>query len=249
MTQSPISNLPRQLLNRRWWLSNLLVLLGIAFLIRLGIWQLDRREQRQAQNAELAAQLAQPPIPLTGPDSLPADPTTLRDRQATATGRYDFTHQFSLTQQVWQDTTGFRLITPLVLEDGRHAILVDRGWLPIAMETPDQWTQFDEPGQLTIQGYIQPSQPTPGGPPTPAADPQQPRYRLDIEAIQAQMPYELLPVYLQAAGDDTQLPYRADPIPDLSEGPHLSYAIQWFLFALILAIAYLAYVHQHSNRR
>jgi len=48
MTQSPISNLPRLLFTRRWWLSTLLVLLGIAFLIRLGLWQLDRREQRQA---------------------------------------------------------------------------------------------------------------------------------------------------------------------------------------------------------
>jgi surfeit locus 1 family protein len=249
MTQSPIATLPRLLFTRRWRLATLLVLLGIAFLIRLGLWQLDRREQRQAQNTALAAQLAQPPIPLTGPSSLPADPTTLRDRQATATGRYDFSHQFALTQQVWQDTAGFRLITPLVLEDGRHAILVDRGWLPADLESPDQWAQFDEPGQLTVQGYIQPSQPPPNNSATTTspAEPQQSWYRLDIPAIQSQMPYELLLVYLQAAGDDSQLPYRAAPVPDLSEGPHLSYAIQWFLFALILTLAYLAYVHQHTK--
>jgi surfeit locus 1 family protein len=84
---------------------------------------------------------------------------------------------------------------------------------------------------------------------------------VDIQAIQAQMPYELLPVYvlesatedvqflsegMQSAPDDgdSDLPYRPEPEFDLSNGPHLGYAIQWFIFALILGIVYVSYVRK-----
>jgi surfeit locus 1 family protein len=70
---------------------------------------------------------------------------------------------------------------------------------------------------------------------------------VDIPAIQAQVPYELLPVYLLQVppeGNATQLPYRAEPEVDLSDGPHLGYAIQWFIFSLILGIIYVRYVNK-----
>jgi surfeit locus 1 family protein len=63
------------------------------------------------------------------------------------------------------------------------------------------------------------------------------------------MPYELLPIYLLQAPDGSAdgLPYRAEPERDFSEGPHLGYAVQWFLFAAILGAGYLGYVARHPG--
>jgi surfeit locus 1 family protein len=81
--------------------------------------------------------------------------------------------------------------------------------------------------------------------------PQQQWYRIDVEAIQQQMPYRLLPFFLlQTPPDEVQdvLPYRVAAEIDLSEGPHMGYAIQWFLFAAVLAVGYARLVSTHDNR-
>jgi surfeit locus 1 family protein len=63
--------------------------------------------------------------------------------------------------------------------------------------------------------------------------------------LQPQMPYELLPIFVVQAKEDNQvLPYRREQEIDLSEGPHLSYAVQWFIFSLGLGIAYVIYVRK-----
>ncbi|GAB4542001.1 MAG: SURF1 family protein [Anaerolineae bacterium] len=239
-----------RLFSRRWWWSTLIVLLGMAVLARLGVWQLDRLEQRKARNAEIIAQLSLPPLPLTA-EGLPEDLGDLKYRRATARGEFDFSHQVVLLHQNWMNAPGVHLIAPLVLEGGSQAVLVDRGWLPADQAAPDGWSQFDEPGLLEVTGFIQLSQTLPSRSQT-AGQPESPEfrsewYRVDIEAIQAQMPYQLLPVFiLQSPAEDegVRLPYRSEPEFDLSNGPHLGYALQWFVFALILGIVYVSYVRK-----
>jgi surfeit locus 1 family protein len=244
-------SLVRVLFSRRWWWATVVVLLGMALLARLGIWQLDRLEQRRARNAEIVEQLALPPLPLNG-QPLPADLTDLKYRRASITGEFDFSHQVGLKNQNWMDAPGIHLITPLPIEGTSQAVLVDRGWLPLDQATPESWEAYDEAGPVTITGFIQTSQTLPGGrsTPTPLVGPQSEWYRVDIQAIQAQMPYELLPVYVLESppqGMDTRLPYQVEPEFDLSDGPHLGYAIQWFIFALILGIIYVSYVNKKEK--
>ncbi|MCI0580119.1 MAG: SURF1 family protein [Chloroflexi bacterium] len=244
----PLSQLPRTLLGRRWWWTTLLVVLGMVVLARLGFWQLDRLEQRQARNAELTRQLAQPPIELAGA-ALPAGPAAWRDRPAVARGRYDFSLQVLLVEQRWQGAPGVHLITPLLLEGSQAAVLVDRGWIPLS-EAGDL-AQFDEPGLVTVSGYLQLSQTLPGGRQIIPDGPKQEWFRVDIEGLQGQISYELLPVYLlqsPVAGAATTLPYRAELDVDLSNGPHLSYAVQWFIFMTLLAVGYARYVALHDSR-
>jgi surfeit locus 1 family protein len=64
------------------------------------------------------------------------------------------------------------------------------------------------------------------------------------------MPYTLMPVYLQwlPKDPDLELPYRAEREIDLSEGSHLGYAIQWFLFATVLGVGYLSLILQQEKR-
>jgi surfeit locus 1 family protein len=61
--------------------------------------------------------------------------------------------------------------------------------------------------------------------------------RLDREGLRSRLPYSLYSLYLRQVPDSTlpAFPRRLEP-PALDDGPHLSYAIQWFSFALIALI-------------
>ncbi len=243
-TKSPARLLA--LFSRRWLPSTLLVLLGMVVLVRLGFWQLDRLEQRRDRNAQLAAQLAQSPLELTGAAALPADVTGLKNRRIVARGEFDFEHQIGLKAQTWRGEPGIHLVTPLRLASG-EAVLVDRGWIPVDESAPEQWPRFDEAGPVTVTGHIRLSETLPNS--QPPAGPQQEWYRVDIEAIAPQLPYPILPMYVQQLppeANNAAYPARLTPEVDLSEGPHLGYAVQWFLFALILGGGYI-HVYRKEN--
>lgn len=246
----PIS--PTTFFNKRWWLSTLLVLAAMAVMARLGVWQLNRLAQRQARNAQIEYQLSLPPISLNDSAPLPADLNTLKLRQATVSGKFDFSRQVALTQQNWMGSPGVHLITPLIIEGSNQAVLVDRGWIPYNESAPDRWAQFNESNQLSITGFVKLSQELPQAPTETNKNtqnaPQSEWYRVDIAAIQAQLPYPLLPIYIEQlpADGNGNLPLRMAPEFDLSDGPHLGYAIQWFIFALILGLGYIHYVRKNK---
>lgn len=239
------------LFSRKWWWVTILVVVGMAVFLRLSVWQWDRLQQRRAANVVLAAALAAPPMPLTAV-SLPPGPSSLKDRQVIVSGTYDLTHQVALKVQNWNGRAGIHLIAPLVDENGETAVLVDRGWIPDSEADPTRWTQFDETGPITVTGYVALSQIISRQTASVAPVPQKEWYRVDVAAIQAQMPYNLLPVYVVQSppdGGDTALPFHAEREIDLSEGSHLSYAIQWIFFSLLLGGGYLIYVHKSLHDR
>lgn len=239
------------LFGRRWWWKTLIVLAAMAFMAGLGVWQLDRLEQRRAYNAQLEAKLASPPLTVDG-NELPEAPADLVDRQAVVSGEYDYAHQIALKNQSYQGQPGVHLVTPLRIDGSNSAILINRGWVPYQEGTPERWAQFDEPAPAQLLGYLQKSQKLPNGATTQIPEtPQSAWYRLDIEAIAPQMPYSLLPVYLDLAPEmersRTALPVRVEPEIEISEGSHLSYALQWFAFALIAGIVYVSLVRRQES--
>jgi len=46
----------------------------------------------------------------------------------------------------------------------------------------------------------------------------------------------------------TDLPYRSAPDLELTEGPHMGYAIQWFTFAVLLLGGYPVFVNREESR-
>lgn len=242
-----VSQLVRALFSRQWWWVTLLVIALMIALARLGFWQLDRLSQRRESNRIMAAALAASPIDLTE-EVLPTDLSMLRDRQVIATGEYDFVNQLVLKVQNWEGQAGVNLVTPLVLQGDESAVLVDRGWIPEAENNALDRAQYNVEGQVKVEGYAALSQALSGREPYIPEEPQSEWYRIDIAAIQPQMPYTLLPIYIRAApGDKQELPFRRAQEIDLSEGPHLGYALQWFTFSLGLGIAYVIYVHKHMQ--
>lgn len=233
--------------SRRWWWVTVLVLLGMVGLVRLGFWQLDRMHQKQAFNTMLSERWREQPYDLTA-KPLPPDRTQFEYRRVEASGRFDYDRQIVLKNQFANDAPGVYLVTPLLLSDDR-AVLVARGWLPLDQASPEQWGQYEEVAGAPVIGLIQESQTITGA--EPPATAQSEWFRIDIAAIQRQMPYQLDPIYVLQLPEEgrayDKLPIREEPAP-LDEGNHFSYAIQWFTFALILGFGYIQLIRYTESR-
>lgn len=237
----------KTLFSRKWWWVTLLVLALMALLARLGFWQLDRLDERRVENVALAAALDANPVLLNETD-IDGDLEAWEDRLVVVEGVYDLENQFALIVQSWQGSAGLHLITPLVLDDGETAVLVDRGWIPDEQQPPEFWSQYDETGAVLVAGYIAMSQIISRGTSESApSGPSQEWYRVDIASIQPQMPYELLPVYViqsPSPEGNSELPYNQARDVEINEGNHMSYAMQWFIFCIGLGTAYVIYINK-----
>jgi surfeit locus 1 family protein len=236
--------------SRKWILTTLLVLAGGALCVRLGIWQLDRLEQRRSFNSHVEAMWAAEPLALTG--QIDEDLMIMEYRAVTVNGTYDFENQVALRNRYFRNEYGYHLLTPLILDDG-SAVLVERGWIPAdGNDTPSKWRAYDQPGRITVTGQIRLGQAEPdlGGVPDPTLAPGQDRLEfwniVNLERIGGQLPYPLLDVFVQPDVDldDTEPPVPYQPEIELTEGPHLGYAGQWFIFATILVLGYPFYLRK-----
>ncbi|MEN9935051.1 MAG: hypothetical protein RLZZ387_1630 [Chloroflexota bacterium] len=234
----------------RGLLATVVVLIGVAFLCHLGLWQLDRHFQRAALNQRVVERMALPPTDLD--PALP--PEELDYRHVTVRGVFDPSQEVLLRNRSYAGATGYHVLTPLRLSDGSGTVLVDRGWVPLSAEDPEQRARYAPPaGEVVIDGVARQSQSGIGGPEDPPTGPLMPRleawFRVDIERIEQQTGYPLLPVFVE------QQPVQGDavepPIPvateDLGLGSHLGYSFQWFAFAAILVGTYLALVYRQSQ--
>lgn len=250
-------NILSRMFTRRWLLATLLVVVGVGINIRLGIWQLDRLEQRQAFNTRVQAQVDSPLLVLEG-DALQADLGGMEYRQVLVQGEYDFSQEVALRNQVSVDNRlGVHLLTPLKISGTQRYILVDRGWIPMEDFNTGDWSAYAEMGSVAVRGVLRAGQsapdfgqrsdelPGPGEPPLKAWN------FANVAAIDLQTPYDLLPAYVQQAPDPTRtsLPARSQPKLELTEGPHLGYAIQWFTFATLLGVGYPFFIRRQEARR
>jgi len=233
--------LRRLLLRPRWILFSLLALAVFAIFLRLGFWQLDRLTERRALNARVATNVAQPPLVMDGA-SLPANLSEMEYRSVEVTGEYDFSGQVGLRNQIWNGQPGLHLLTPLVISGGEAAVVVDRGWIPMTDSNRADWVKYNQDGTVTVKGVIR--RPNTGNPNVPQVRDSSGQVELwsgpDVGGIQKQVARPLVPMYIQASlqAGHSGPPYQKDPVIDLSEGPHLGYALQWFAFAAIAAIGY-----------
>jgi surfeit locus 1 family protein len=201
--------------------------------IRLGFWQLERLRERRERNAQVLARLGEPPVPL---ENLPRN-STVRFRRVTTSGVYDFDNEFVVTTRTRNGAPGVHIITPLRRPGSDTAVLINRGWA----YTPDGMRVdlgvFREDSNAIIDGFAD-EYSTAAGPVSTSSVERAVR-RLDRDSVAARLPYPIAGVVLVQQKDsgefvavDRGTPVRVEP-PRLDEGPHRSYAIQWFGFAIV----------------
>jgi surfeit locus 1 family protein len=242
-----------RLFRRPWIFVTILVVIAASVMIRLGIWQLDRLEGRRAFNAQVSSQINEPVLPFT-PAVAAGELADLEFRSVQIEGQYDLENTLVLGNQVWDEQIGVHLLSPLKITGSDSVILVDRGWIPF-----DDWENrnlpdYDETGTVMAEGMLRVTQTRLGLRDCLDETIPEPPFQvwcLALDDIASHLPYDLLDVYLIQApvGDQSAPPFRAIPQIEITEGPHLSYAVQWFTFAAILVIGYPFFVQREMKAR
>jgi surfeit locus 1 family protein len=212
------------------------LVLALVF-VRLGIWQLSRLDDRRTLNRAARAARALPPLNLDDPAALAGlAPEALDNRRVGLTGRYDHAAEIVLRAQSEGGVAGVRIVTPLRLLRGDTAVLVQRGFVPSPDAATVDLTGLHEAGVVTVTGIVRA---LPGG---VSGEPRELNgqlswRRVDLAALQQRLPYPLAP-FLVLQSPDSALPRlpRRDQPPALDDGPHLSYAVQWFAFAVTAVV-------------
>ena len=240
----------KKMFSLKWLFATLLVFLGTTLCIRLGIWQLDRLDQRRTFNAQVESMRMAEPLNLN--NELPENISMMEWRAVTVTGEYDFENQIALRNQYYGDQYGYHLVTPLFFNG--TAVLVDRGFIPAdGNSTPVDWRKYDEGGMVTLTGQIRLGQVKPAFGGVEDAMPESGEMLLvwnnfNLEQIAAQLEFPILGVYIQPNLEisDTIPPIPYQPVVELTEGSHFGYALQWFTFAAILFVGYPFYLRKQK---
>ena len=242
----------RFLLSARWLGFAAVVAVVAVVSARLGLWQWEKLDERKATNAVTEVNLEAPAVgwsQVMAPGRNPDEKDLWR--QVQVIGTYDATEQVTVKYQVRDGSRGVDVVTPLVTDEGT-AVLVDRGWL--AAEGTSAPTDLPAPpsGEVTVTGWLQPDSGADSGAVTPTDG--------QVRAISSEGFTEALP-YPVAGGHLLlldELPAPATPLepaddPDLGQGPHLFYGLQWFFFGALAVVGYVWFawleVHPRPPRR
>ncbi|CAB4571776.1 unannotated protein [freshwater metagenome] len=220
----------KNLTKPRWIALTAFLLIMIYLFIRLSDWQFDRYNTKIQNNEITTTALSSEPINLTDLSQV----SELNDWQKVSLkGEFMNSDAKLLRRQYLESSLGFWVITPLKL-DNDQVILVNRGWIPIAESSTSQQEIPSPPkGDVTIIGYVQTLKDT-------RSEPEDlPLNQINYLNSTNFSSQPLSTNFLQLASMspmDNQV--AIIPLPELSNGPHFSYAIQWILFALMLPIGW-----------
>jgi surfeit locus 1 family protein len=201
-----------------------------AVCVRLGVWQLDRRAQRRALNAIAAAQLAARPVDVA---SLADTGPSLRYQRVLIDGVLQFDTELALGPRPRNGSPGVHVVTPLARAGTDTLIPVVRGWVYAADASTIDFAKWRERDTVQVTGYAMPLDANAlAAPPAASARTVRRLHRSDL-ATRFGKPVTGYYVVMTAGGDTgISVPVRLAE-PALTDGPHLSYAVQWFLFATI----------------
>lgn len=195
---------------------------GFAILVSLGFWQLRRLEWKEAMLAEIARGIDADPVPLPAAvdPSMKYLPVTMT---GTTTG-----DEILVLSGTRESGGGYNVVSGFVTDDGRR-IMVDRGFV-----SQDARRAPRPPVRLRVNGNLH--WPDERGSSTPAPNlAEGVWFARDVPAMAAQLKTDPVLVVASAVGGD---PQGVAPIPISVAGipnSHLSYAVQWFLLAVVWA--------------
>jgi len=230
-------------------------IVAAAVFVRLGVWQIDRLEQRRHANQLRSERENLPVVDLAAVKEWTTAGDSLTWRRVRASGVYEYRSEIVVRGRSRKGSPGVYVLTPLHLASG-SSVLVLRGWLP----APDGVSA----DLIAGRPGTEPSGPSevdavaiPGEPVSPIAPRRHPYAdgehlvlgSLSVDQASTGLGLPLLPLVLLPVGGTAERPGAGPPglwpiqPPAPSEGPHLMYAVQWFGFALIALAGTVVYVN------
>jgi cytochrome oxidase assembly protein ShyY1 len=235
---------------RRLWLRWALLIIFVAVLgvvfVNLGEWQLDRLAQRKERNATTIINEQKPVQPY---EQVFTRPVTDADQwqRVEARGTFDAQHQFVVRYRSNGDADGYDVVTPLRTATG--AVLVDRGFIPLQRGTQIPSVAPAPPtGEVTVVGHVRRDEKGRRAATTPVGN----QMRLiNSQAVAATLPYPIATGYigLLTVQPEQQGGFLPIKLPELSEGPHFWYALQWFMFTAVAAAGIVVFIRGDLRAR
>lgn len=228
------------------WLA--VVLVFTTACIFLSKWQFDRQAEVVETNSRIAASYAAEPKALEEIlTSEQAWDTAMEFRSVLVSGQYIPEQSYLVRNRPYNAYPGFLQLVAFET-DGGSVIWIERGWLPTGSksDSPDDVPEVDSSHrQITLR--LRPAE--------PALDRTAPSGQLssiDLESASSNL--SVTDTYTQAYGrlisESPELPIgQRIGKPELSEGNHLSYAMQWILFGLMAIGAVFWTVSQERRRK
>lgn len=203
----------------------------------LGIWQIDRAEQKRNLAATQEARRKMPVLALN--NGIPAT-DDLVYRTIRAEGDYLTDKTVLIENRKHLGKNGYHVVTPLRLKASDQIVLVNRGWIPIERyDGLESLSTQDE--SVIVHGKI-------NLPQAPAIELGQPEAQANTTPLWPYLTLEnfsewsgltVLPFAILQSPDDSNGFVRQWPQSHSSDTMHIGYAIQWFAFALITLIIWL----------
>lgn len=233
----------RFLLQPKWIGFHLLVVAAIVTMVNLGLWQLRRLDERQQFNTTVEARYDEPPVPIDELLDSDTNPEDVEWRPVTASGTYLPEETITIVNRSQNGRAGMNVVVPMQLDDG-SVLLVNRGFVPLSMEISPPVPATD----VEILARLRASQEKRLGQLSdPAEGHLEIAQRVDIDRLAAQLPGEVVPMYVDLTeSNPSEVGGLPEPVatPVLGEGNHLSYAMQWLIFATAVAVGWVLAVRR-----
>ncbi len=219
----------------RWW-AFLLALAACAATVALGNWQAGRAADKRALAARFAAAERAAPLAISGV-RMPAE--SLVNKRLLAKGEFAPKFTVLLDNKVYKGRPGYYVVTPLQLSGSALYVLVNRGWIAGGARREDLPEIRTPAGEILLEGLglAHAQRVLAAGDGLPAGRVWQ---GLTNEDFSRWSGLALQPVFLlQRTGIDDGL-VRDWPAPDFGVSTHESYAIQWYLIALLSVVIFFS---------
>lgn len=223
----------------------------LPVLVALGMWQLDRSEQKRAFLKEQEQAAASEALHLTA--ATEADVKALRYRRVEAAGRYDVAHQFLVDNQISDGKVGYFVLTPFILTGENKAVLVNRGWVPSNQNRSVLPELRIEKADAVIAGRIN-NFPSVGiklaGAETPSEGWPSIVQVVDSNVLARKLGYPLFQFQIELNKEQPDGFKREWHMATVMQPEqHIAYAVQWFALAVTLTILFIWYSFKNNDAK
>lgn len=236
-------------------LAAIVAVVAAATFVKLGLWQLSRAGEKRAAGEVRAARLATAAVVVSDTFATP-DPEP--GRRVHVVGLWERDRHILLSGRTYLGAAGVAVVTPVRLRSGAR-VLVERGWLA----APDSRTAHPEHWPESVADELGVAEPIASSPRAIPWVPLAPERagvelwsarQLDSAGVATHVPGAVAQWVVRATGTTSAgakhgLVALGEPPGESGERVHLSYAIQWFAFALIVLGGSIALALRDSRRR